>query len=90
MKYKFIWHADPGHEWLEVRHDLIQALGIENLISKYSYISRDGSLVYLEGDCDAEPLLEVLKNKGAEVETSVREWSNLCPIRTMRRYRGAV
>jgi hypothetical protein len=49
--YRFI--EDPGHGWLEVPVTELQALGIADKISGYSYVSRDGRTAYLEEDCDA-------------------------------------
>ena len=48
MTYRFI--EDPGHGWLEVSRAELDALGIANKISRYSYQRAD--LVYLEEDCD--------------------------------------
>jgi hypothetical protein len=48
MTYRFI--TDPGHGWLEVPRAELDALGIANKISRYSYQRAD--LVYLEEDCD--------------------------------------
>lgn len=48
--YKF--HTDPGHGWLAVPVAELYDLGIAQKISRYSYISRDGRLAYLEEDCD--------------------------------------
>jgi hypothetical protein len=48
MTYRFI--TDPGHGWLEVPRAELDALGITNKISQYSYQRAD--LVYLEEDCD--------------------------------------
>ena len=44
---------DDGHGWLQVPLVLILRLGIEDQISKYSYLSLDGQFVYLEEDLDA-------------------------------------
>ena len=49
------WINDPGHGWLEVKtKNVLKILGddVRN-ISRYSYLSPDGSYSYLEEDCDA-------------------------------------
>ena len=48
MTYRFI--TDPGHGWLEVPRAELDALGIANQISAYSYQRDD--MTYLEEDCD--------------------------------------
>jgi hypothetical protein len=50
MKFKFF--SDPGHGWLEVPFALLKVIGIADKITSYSYRSRDGSMAYLEEDCD--------------------------------------
>lgn len=51
MTYRYL--QDPGHGWIEVPVAELAALGIADRITHYSYISRDGTLAYLEEDCDA-------------------------------------
>lgn len=48
--YEF--HSDPGHGWLAVPIAELQALGIADKITRYSYRSPDGLVAYLEEDCD--------------------------------------
>ena len=48
-KYKFI--SDAGHGWLEVKLSELRNLGIDHMISDYSYVR--GNTAYLEEDCDA-------------------------------------
>jgi hypothetical protein len=47
------WIADSGHEWLEVNTSELVRLDIVDKISQWSYLSKNGLKVYLEGDCDA-------------------------------------
>ena len=58
-KYKF-WN-DPGHGWLEVTRKELEELNIANKISSYSYLSKDGKIVYLEEDCDAGVFIKAAK-----------------------------
>jgi len=56
-KYTFI--NDPGHGWLSVPLSDIQALGIADHISSYSYMSP--TRAYLEEDCDASLFINAAK-----------------------------
>ena len=51
----YIFHADPGHGWLEVPMRALRAFGVAGKISDYSY--RKGDIAYLEEDCDAYKFL---------------------------------
>ena len=52
MKNKvYVFHSDPGHGWLAVKEKELEALGLLEKVSGYSYIK--GKTVYLEEDCDA-------------------------------------
>lgn len=56
--YRFI--SDPGHGWLEVPRKEIDQAGIAGKVSKFSYQSIDGEMVYLEEDCDAYLFLKAI------------------------------
>lgn len=49
---KYTFFSDPGHGWLSVSMKEIEALGIKNKITHYSYISPSKTRVYLEEDGD--------------------------------------
>ena len=83
---KLIFHTDPGHGWIECPFHLINKLGILGKISKYSYISRDKSKVYLEEDCDANLLVETLKNRGDTVEFEEKISNSLSFIRNLPKF----
>jgi len=55
---KIIYHIDPGHGWLAVKRSLIEALGIAQDISSFSY--QRGDTVYLEEDSDAGCFFEAM------------------------------
>ena len=60
----FTFHTDPGHGWLEVSIRDVQALGLHSLdFTHYSYVSHDGTKLYLEEDCDASHFLQAYKAK---------------------------
>jgi hypothetical protein len=68
------FHSDPGHAWLEVRHQDLIILDIMGSISGYSY--RDGAKVYLEEDQDAGIYTQALWGNlinGYEYE----QWKNM-------------
>ena len=87
MKIKF--HSDPGHGWLEVPLTEIRKLNIHLKISPYSYLSRDGRMVYLEEDCDANTFVESLEKTGEKIEFEDISHNNLCFIRNLPHYPNA-
>lgn len=64
MNKGYTFYTDPGHGWLEVPLADIEALGIRKEISHYSFLN--GSIAYLEEDCDAGLFLQAYKNKYGE------------------------
>lgn len=50
---KFTMYSDSSHGWLQVPVRLLELLKIEQMITKYSYQSRDRKYLYLEVDLDA-------------------------------------
>lgn len=66
LKLEFL--ADPGHGWLEVDMAHVRRLGIDQDITPYSYISRDGLTAYLEEDCDAPRFIEACRKAGTALE----------------------
>lgn len=78
--YKF--HEDAGHGWLEVPISELKEKGIENKVSKCSYIDKEKGLVYLEEDCDM-PLF-CGDDYGIEYETIYTEDSF---VRKLERYK---
>lgn len=85
MKTKTItYYADPGHAWAKVkRQDLIK-LGIINLISAYSYESKD--FVYLEEDCDLTLYVQALKSQGIEPKFKGNQSNKQSKIRGYSRF----
>jgi hypothetical protein len=57
MKLRYI--TDPGHGWLEVPRGLLEILGIQDKITRYSYINN--GYVYLEEDLDMQTFVQALK-----------------------------
>ena len=75
MKNKtYIFHTDPGHGWLAVPFKDIEALGVGDKISGYSYVK--GKTAYLEEDCDAAVFINAYKarfGKMFEYRTSYQD-----------------
>lgn len=64
---KFVFHNDGGHGWLAVKRKLIEALGIENEISIFSY--QKGQSVYLEEDQDLGTFCKIMEDLEIEIKT---------------------
>lgn len=60
MKIKV--YADPGHAWAKVPFKLLYRLGIQDKITRYSYMK--GACAYLEEDCDLTTLVNALQSQG--------------------------
>lgn len=62
-QYKFpgLWIVDPPHSWLAVPFEMLKRLGLEHQISKYSYISEDRQIIFLEEDCDAPKFIKKIE-----------------------------
>ena len=83
--YKFTFHSDAGHGWIECPLSLLILLGIQNKISRYSYL-KYGSTAFLEEDCDASLLVDTLKNQGHSVEFEDKSYDGQCFIRNLPRF----
>ena len=80
---KLTFYADPGHGWLEVERSDLDALGISDKISRYSYSK--GEKAYLEEDCDAGLFLDSAKNQGWTINIKETYQENT-PIRNYASY----
>lgn len=58
MKNTFKYYTDPGHGWIGVKVELLRELGIQAQISEFSYQNENGTMAYLEEDCDASLFVE--------------------------------
>lgn len=81
MKYHFT--VDPGHGWLAVTRAEINALGIADKISSYSY--QKGEIVFLEEDADLSTFLRAKEARREPVEYIERHVDET-PIRNYRSY----
>lgn len=82
MKYRFI--SDAGHGWLEVPVGEVRGLGIEDEISKYSYINED--YVYLEEDVDIMAYISRKSSSFMERDVEFIDINGYSEIRQYDRY----
>jgi hypothetical protein len=60
---------NESHGYIKISKYDLQGLEIDkNQFSNFSYYNNENACVYLEEDCDATKLLNLLKNKGYEVK----------------------
>ena len=84
---KLTYYTDPGHGWLAVDRDDLDALNIAHKITPYSY--ERGNRVYLEEDLDAMTYLDAARAAGWRVTTR-ESYSDRSTIRHMNHYQRRV
>lgn len=77
--------SDNGHGWGKVRRALLNRLGIESLISPYSY--QRGQYVFLECDIDLSILCTALKNNNIAFSFEPRYTNKTSKIRSYDSYK---
>ena len=83
--YNFI--SDSGHAWIAVKKSHITELGLNNNISKFSYVKNNS--VFLEEDSDARKFFEAYKNRFGYVPDFTETLTDgLSKIRQYDRYTG--
>jgi len=91
---KLIFHCDRGHGWLEVPREDINALGLADQISAYSYAMASthqrAGMVYLEEDCDATLYLDAAKASGWTIQIVEKYTNTDSPIRNMKPFSAKV
>jgi hypothetical protein len=80
------WISDPGHGWLAVPITQLEALGIANRISRYSY--KHEATAYLEEDCDAPLYLAALEASGVDLDSALHKHVFLPHDAPVRGYRS--
>jgi hypothetical protein len=85
---KLNWMVDPGHAWLVVELSELDALGIRDKISSYSY--KKDNLAYLEEDCDAAIYIEaVIEQRGispTDMKPHTINFNDNAPCRSYSRF----
>ena len=62
------FYDNESHGYIKISKYDLQGLEIdENQFSNFSYYNNENACLYLEEDCDATKLLNLLKSKGYEV-----------------------
>jgi hypothetical protein len=82
---KVIYRSDRGHGWYAVKVKDIPS-EVLSKVSSFSYISKTGSTVYLEEDCDASLVLRELESRGHGFEISEKHSSKRHWIRSLGRF----
>jgi hypothetical protein len=83
-KFTITVYADPGHAWGKIKREVLLGLGVEHLISEYSYQLRDN--VYLEDDCDLPLVHRALESAGCNVIFREKTSNNDSKIRGYERF----
>lgn len=71
--------SDAGHGWLSVKYQELVDMGIEDQITKYSYVN--GKSAYLEEDVDMAIYIKAMENNGVSVEFDHRDHGEVSRIR---------
>ena len=82
-----VGHSDAGHGWLAVKLADLKMLGIESVITDFSYVK--GKTAYLEEDKDATTYINAMKAKGINVVVRHGPPRDRSPIRSFKRYEPA-
>lgn len=77
--------SDSGHAWGKVRRALLNKLGIENLISHYSY--QRGQYVFLEEDTDLNILCMNLDQHNIKYSFETRHTNKTSKVRGYESYK---
>ena len=84
MRKVFTYYADPGHSWIKVPMAIVKELGIELMVSTYSYYRK--GYAYLEEDQDAALFIHAMKKANKEVEFRESHTNNSSRIRNYPYY----
>ncbi len=84
----YVFHTDPGHAWLEVSRNELNASGVASKISRYSY--ERGDFVYLEEDCDMSLFLNTLNRHFAFDERHIDDTHPIRNYNTFTQRAGEV
>ena len=80
------FYADPGHGWLEVPREDLDALKIRDQISGCSYAG--SGKVYLEEDCDANVYMGAAIAAGIHVKSEYQHTNEDSFIRSLPQFRA--
>ena len=80
------FYTDPGHGWAAAKYTELDALGIADKITPYSY--RHGNTVYLEEDCDFTTYTKALIKSGVQFRIETRHFEGTHRIRYYDSYKN--
>lgn len=74
--------SDAGHGWLEVPKQMVRDFGLWDKVSQFSF--HKGDFAYLEEDCDAGLVMQVLADRGIDFAFDEINHGDESPIRHYR------
>jgi hypothetical protein len=80
----YVYHQDSAHGWLEVPARELRIMGLQDMITPYSYL-RQGK-AYLEEDVDMEAFLDIRKLLPRPVKIQYNYMDGMCHIRNYPHY----
>lgn len=86
VKQSYMFFSDPSHGWLKVTRKELEAMGLQKLISSYSYVDARREYVYLEEDRDAGLFLKAKDERGELPRLLESHTDSDSPIRNLARY----
>lgn len=84
MKKSYVFYTDPGHGWLRVPHSHIKKLGLEYMITSFSY--RNSTYAYLEEDSDMPLFTKTAQERGWVLWIERKNSNTSSKIRKMDKY----
>lgn len=84
MATKYVFHTDPGHGWLAVKHRELHRLGITGKITRFSYMK--GKTAYLEEDCDVKTWMDAKNAAGEGYQIDERYSDKNSRVRSYQSY----
>lgn len=84
MKLNLTKHIDENWWWLQITKNVLKSLGKDvcNAISFFS--KQDSHSVYLDGEEDAQSVLDALKRAGYDIDITEKKVEGLSIIRQMK------
>jgi hypothetical protein len=79
-------YSDDSHGWIAVKKQVLIDLGILDIISFCSYVSKSGSTIYLEEDSDANKFINRANEKGLCVQLTHVRHEGSSWIRSLNRF----
>jgi hypothetical protein len=81
---KITYFNDGGHGWYSVKRDKLEAMGILDKISGFSY--QKGKMVYLEEDYDVGLFFNALTEEEKQSIKIIDSYKDRSPVRSYERF----